>query len=88
MSSPYHSAVLHIVNITKTKPTRAEFDQLCAGSSGRLAAALSPQAVHEPAALSANVCCRKYKLLLLLLFLIKNLSSRFPLGFVVWKDLK
>lgn len=21
-------------------------------------------------------------------FLIKNLSSRFPLGFVVWKDLK
>lgn len=68
MSSPYHSAVLHIVNITKTKLTRAEFDQLCAGSSGRLAAALSPQAVHEPAALSANVCCRKYKLLLLFFF--------------------
>lgn len=86
MSSPHHSAVLHIVNITKTKLTRAEFDQLCAGSSGRLAAALSPQAVHEPAALSANVCCRKYKLFFF--FLIKNLSSRFPLGFVVWKDLK
>lgn len=74
MSSLYHSAVLHVVNITKIKLTRVEFEQLGVGSSGSLTAALSPQAVHEPAALSANVCYRKYKQLCVFLFFFFSLK--------------
>lgn len=48
--------VLRVVKVTKTKVVRAGLEQLGAWSSGSLAAAVPPQAIPEPSALSEKPC--------------------------------